>query len=157
MLHTRKSYVNIVYKCNRRDGCQRNRKFIIAGRHRNACRYTFVDRVYITDNEPKHYANHNLISITSKFQNGISNCVTFEMEHKAVGETKIIFLIPGHEVISRFCWTVKRRRCLSYFNFWDMILSPWKNIFLKYSCYSKSPFALLLWDECQPYLILHSS
>ena len=30
MLHTRKSYVNIVYKCNRRDGCQRNRKFIIA-------------------------------------------------------------------------------------------------------------------------------
>ena len=29
MLHTRKSYVNIVYKCNRRDGCQRNRKFII--------------------------------------------------------------------------------------------------------------------------------
>ena len=33
MLHTRKSYINIVYKCNRRDGCQRNRKFIIAGRH----------------------------------------------------------------------------------------------------------------------------
>ena len=33
MLHTRKSYVNIVYKCNRRDGCQRNRKFIIAGRN----------------------------------------------------------------------------------------------------------------------------
>ena len=34
MLHTRKSsYVNIVYKCNRRDGCQRSRKFVIAGRH----------------------------------------------------------------------------------------------------------------------------
>ena len=33
MLHTRKSDVNIVYKCNRRDGCQTNRKFIIAGRH----------------------------------------------------------------------------------------------------------------------------
>ena len=33
ILHTRKSYVNIVYKCNSRDGCQRNRNFIIAGHH----------------------------------------------------------------------------------------------------------------------------
>ena len=40
MSHTRKLYVNIVYKCNRRDGCQRNRKFIIAGRHITLCTIT---------------------------------------------------------------------------------------------------------------------
>ena len=37
ILHTSISYVNIVCKCNRRDGCQRNRKLIIAARLTGVC------------------------------------------------------------------------------------------------------------------------